>query len=264
MARQDYVYRMTGLAGAVALALAAVASPASADERDPPKLLTLLGIGSAAVAPNRAAFATLSYSDRSDLGDSFVDSDDASASIGTVVGDAGTGIGLQFGASFTGLASDPTGSGFGFGGSGYLSVKAAHLMQGGKVPVFLAVSADHLAGWGLAKDIDPALSAIVTAFPTARFGDHSFPLMLTLGLGDHIRNAGTDPGGFVGIGMGLSPNFGASVAWTGETVTIGGTYRNDSLRNISFSAQLDDAFDQEDGRRVTISATILLENAFGG
>ena len=174
-----------------------------------------------------------------------------------MLGDAGTGIGLQFGASFTGLNS-------GFGNSGHLSLQAAHLLQGSGVPTFVGLSVDRLAGWGAASAIAPAVSAMVSWFPTTRIGATRYPLMLTLGLGDHIRNLGQNPGGFAGIGIGLDPNFGISAAWTGDSVTIGGSFTTDALKNWSFSTELDDAFDQKASRRVTISATILLENAFGG
>ncbi len=262
MFRQAIARKVIHRIGQAAIALALTQSPALAED-GAPRLLTLLGIGSAAVAPSHSAFGALSYSTRSDLGGTFVDADDASAALGYVLGDAGTGVGLQFGVNFTGLASDPSFSGLGPGRSGYFSLQAAHLISA-KVPVFVAVSADHLSGWGRAKDINPALAAMVTVFPTIKLGDQAYPMMLTLGIGDHIRNAGNDPGGFAGLGMGLTPNFGASVAWTGETVTIGGTYKNAALKNWNFSAQLDDALNQKDGRRVTLSATILFENAFGG
>ena len=246
--------RRAGLAGA-ALALSGLAVLAAED--DTPRLLTVLGIRSATVAPNHAAFAALAYSNRRNLSGTYVNSPDSSAGIGGVMGDAGTGIGLQFGASFTGLNS-------GFGNSGHLSLQAGHLLQGSGVPTFVGLSVDRLAGWGAASAIAPAVSAMVTWFPTTRIGATRYPLMLTLGLGDHIRNDGQDPGGFAGIGIGLDPNFGISAAWTGDSVTIGGSYKADALKNWSFSAELDDAFNQNASRRVTISATILLENAFGG
>ncbi len=262
MFRHKIARKLVRRAGQAALALVLSLSPAVAQD-GAPRLVTLLGIGSAAVAPNRSAFAVLSYSSRSDVGGSFVAADDGSAGLGYVLGDAGSGVGLQFGANFTGLGADPNFSGFGPGQSGYFSLQAARLI-GSKVPTFVALSVDHLASWGRANSTPPAVSAMVTLFPTATLGDQSYPLMLTFGIGNHIRNAGNDPGAFAGIGMGLTPNFGASVAWTGETVTIGGTYKNDALQNWNFSAQLDDAFNQKNSRRVTISATVLFENAFGG
>lgn len=250
-----------GVSTALLWVFAGLALPAQAAD-DAPKLVTLLGIPSAVVAPNHSAFVSLSYSTRSNVAGTFIEADDSSLGFGTVLGDAGTGVGLQFGASLIGLNSD-YGTGIGVGKSGTLSFQAAHLLAT-PTPTFIAISVDHFTGWGVADGIDPAIAAIVTVFPTARFGDQSYPLMLTLGLGDHVRNGETDPGAFAGIGIGLTPNFGLSAAYTGETATFGTSFTADALPNWSFSAQLDDAFDQQDGRRVTLSATVLLENAFGG
>ena len=132
----------------VTLALAATA--ASADDGVAPDMVTLLGVRSATVAPNGAAFITFGAASRRDTGAGFVAETDSALGLGYTIGDAGTGIGLQFGVSFTGLSQ-------GLGSSGQFSLKAGHLMRGSRVPTFIGVSVEHLAAWGTSSGLPVAL-----------------------------------------------------------------------------------------------------------
>ena len=220
------------------------------------RLVTLQGIKSATVAPSGLAFGSLGLTSRRDsLGD-FFDEADGSIVLGFGLGDASKTVGVQVSASITSLDS--------FGDSGSLSVKAARQINGLETPTFVAVSLDRLAGWGDGTLIDPSATLIVTMFPTANIGGQSYPLMLTAGYGTSVLDHHREPGAYVGAGMGITENFGASLAWTGESVTIGTAFKFDALDNMRFSASLEDAFDQVGGQRVTLSATYYFDTKFGG
>ena len=56
----------------------------------------------------------------------------------------------------------------------------------------------------------------------------------------------------------------ASLAWTGEGVTVGGAFRVPGLDSMRFTASVNDVFDQADSRRITVSATIFVRDLLGG
>lgn len=239
------------------LLLLALAGPAGAQaigEGGDGKLVTLQGIRSATVAPAGLGFAAFALSGRTDD-----DPDDglaSSLSLGTGFGDARGGVGVQVTASF-GAPLD------GLGESGSLGLKFAHRFAGSGRPTFLALSFDRLAGWGDRADLDPTTTVALTTFPRLALGADSYPLMVTLGAGSHIRDDGTEPGLYAGAGIGLTRNFGASLAWTGEDVTVGAVAKVPGLDNWRFTASVLDALDQEDGRRLSITATFVVQDLFG-
>ncbi|MDT8854611.1 hypothetical protein RNZ50_06115 [Paracoccaceae bacterium Fryx2] len=239
------------LTGCIALGLALAGPPAVAQERN----LTLLGIPSATVAPHGMVYGALSGSDRY-LGR--FDETDGSLELGFGLGDAQAGIGAQIKVVSTSLTDD-------FGDSGYFGVKFARQIAAGSMPVFLGLQIDHIAGWGEASDRDPEASLALTAFRLMQFspGGDSFPMMFTLGVGDNLRNNQTDPGVFFGAGIGLTESLGASAAWSGEGVDIGASFRPQALPAMRVSATVNDVFDQEDSRRVTLSASWALKDVFG-
>lgn len=248
------------LAPAAAL-VAALGSSATAEQVN---YVTIAGIRSGTVAPGGMGFVALSWSSRRDLGGGVYATDgsfrlktDGSLAFGLGLGDAETGIGFQVTANVTSLYGD-------LGDSGYLTLKAAtQLNKGGAVPVYLGLTADHLAGWGQAKAPDESLDLTLTAFPLAQIAGKERRLMLTAGVGSKI-DGGTDPGGYLGAGLALSDNWAVSAAWTGEEVTLGTGFRLKALPNLQFTASVEDAFDRRDARRVTLQATWTFDNLFGG
>lgn len=221
------------------------------------KLVTLQGIRSATVAPNGLAFASLGVTSRREsLGD-FFDEGDGSIVLGFGLGDASETIGVQVSASITSLTDD-------FGDSGSLSIKAARQINGLAVPTFVGLSLDRLAGWGDGTLIDESATLAVTMFPTVNIGGQTYPLMITAGYGNSVLDRKREPGGYVGAGIGLTENFGASFAWTGESVTLGTAFKFDGLDNLRFSASAEDVFDQVGGQRLTLSATYYFDDIFGG
>lgn len=241
-----------GILSAVTIAFSG--SIATAQDSGVGKNLTLLGIDSATVAPQGLVFGSLSVTNRRV---STGDTSDGSAEVGFGLGNAETGIGLQFSV----VASSLTDS---FGDSGYFILKASRQIGGGQRPVYLGAMLDHIGGWGDANGTDVTGKLALTTFGQFQSASgESFPYMLTVGAGSHIRNAATDPGIYLGAGVGLSPTMGMSAAWTSETVDIGASFRPRGLQNVTLAATYNDVFDQEDSRRVTLSVTFALRDAFG-
>lgn len=249
--------RTTCLLAGLALAFWVLPGDAWAQGSGPSaRLVTLQGIRAATVAPSGLGFAALALSSRRSGPGGYIQDADGSSVVGFGLGDANKGVGLQVMANITSLKSS-------FGDSGHLSIKASRRMTA-QTPTFVGLSMDRLAGWGDAKGVKPAVSVQLTWFPQTEIAGQTYPLMMTIGAGSHLAHNGRDPAVFFGAGIGLSANFGASLAWTGDTVTLGSAFRVDGLRNVTFAANLDDAFDQNDSRRVGLSATWLIDGLFGG
>lgn len=225
-----------------------------AQERRPH--LTLIGIQSATVAPHGAGFAALSLTNKRAPGD---DSDDGSAVVGLGFGNAFDSVGVQVAAHITSLEND-------FGDSGYFSLKFGKRLAAGPNPVFGSIRAGKLAGWGDAEGEDETLDVAITRFSALSFGssDRVHPIMMTLGAGTKRRNDDTDAGIFAGIGIGLTETTSASVAWTGESVTIGTGFKFQGAENVRVNLSVDDVFDDVDNRRVILTVGYRFNNLFGG
>lgn len=225
--------------------------------------VTIAGIRAGTVAPGGLAFVSVSLSSRRDIGTGYAtsggfwDKRDGSIALGMGFGNADQGLGFQVTANITSLKDD-------FGDAGYLTLKAATRLQGGGTPLYLGVTADHIAGWGVAESPDESFDLTLTAFPTAAIGGVDRRLMLTLGAGTNIRNNDSDPGVYFGAGMAMNDNWALSAAWTGEDVTLGTGFRLAALPDMQFTASVEDAFDQNDARRFTLQVTLTTDRLFGG
>lgn len=244
---------MAGVCAALGVLLAGTTVWAEGANR----LVTLQGIKSATVAQSGLAFVSLGLaSERNSLSD-FPDDLNGTVVLGFGLGNVRDTVGVQVSANFTDLSD-------GFGNSGTLSVKAARQITGLDVPTFVGLSLDRLAGWGNSAALDTSTTLAVTMFPTAQIGGQSYPLMITAGYGTDILDHRREPGAYVGAGIGITENFGASVAWTGESVTVGTAFAFGALDNVRFSASVEDAFDQVGAQRLTLSATYYFNDIFGG
>ncbi|WP_136057781.1 hypothetical protein [Candidatus Halocynthiibacter alkanivorans] len=234
------------------LMAALAAGTALAGSNDDPwqKNVTLLAIPSATVAPSGLVFTSLSAP---------TNGDNASAAIGVGFGDATDGIGLQL----TSVVSAPAN---GLDSSGYFSLRGSARIGQGATPVYLGIGADHIGIWGDTPDRDVGLTAMLTAFPvlTAANSGNRYPMMVTLGGGTHVRNGDTDPGLFLGAGIGLSESIGVSAAWSGDSFDIGASFRPANIDNMRISAVVTDAFDSDDNQRLTLSFSWFFNNMFGG
>lgn len=242
---------------AVASLLLALADPAGAQaigEGGDGKLVTLQGIRSATVAPAGLGFVAFALGERTD--DDPEDGLASSLSLGAGFGNARGGVGVQVTASL-GSPLD------GLGDNGSLGLKFGHRFAGAGTPTFVALSLDRLAGWGDREDDDPTATVALTTFPSLALGGDSYPLMLTLGAGTDVRDDGTEPGVYAGAGIGLGRNFGTSLAWTGEDVTLGAVARVPGLDSWRFTASVNDLLDQEEGRRLGVTATYVIDDLWG-
>jgi hypothetical protein len=220
-----------------------------------PKNLTLLGIPSATAAPHGLFFASLSGSTR--RAGSSSGSVDGSLALGFGLGSAEDGIGFQFTVQTTSLTND-------FGDSGYLGVKAVRRIASGRVPTYVGLSVDQIGNWGDASGVDTRASVMLTSFSQLAMAGDVYPVMFTIGAGSHVRNNDTDPGLFAGVGIGLTKNVGASLAWNGENFDLGASFKIDGLDNFGFTATANDVFNDDASRRVTFTVNWFLRDAFGG
>jgi hypothetical protein len=239
------------------LAILAAADMAASQDR---KNVTLLGIPSGTVAPNGLVFAGISNTTR----DHPLYTDvDRVAVLGFGFGNARDGVGFQVSVQtgFPTEFSEP---------AGMFSVKASRQISSGATPVFLGVSIGNLLPFGAAEPGDITSNVALTAMSDLSFGDSgtSFPIMMTMGFGSHSKEIKFDdnrePGYYAGIGIGLTKNLGASVAWGGSYWNAGVSVRFDGLDNLGLSATVYDVFDDFEQRRVTIAVSWSIPNAFGG
>lgn len=264
---------------AILLPLAVGLSPHSAAAQDSTaKNLTLLAISSATVAPSGLGFLSLSLSPKRVGKTRILDDADGSLAFGIGLGNAQTSVGVQLTAQITSLTDT-------FGDSGYFSIKLSRLVSRGKVPVYIGAEVSNLLPWGDAKhggsqtvitNFDGVQQVtttngkrpingkvMVTAFPTLHLNNGTeIPLMITLGYGDHLKNNASDPAPYFGIGAGFTRNFGASIAWTGDTVDLGASFRVNGWENGNISFELNDVTNRKGRRRVSVNFVIYTKNLF--
>jgi hypothetical protein len=206
------------------------------------KNLTLLGIPSATVAPAGVGYVALSGTRSSPMNART----DGSLELGLGLGNAETGVGVQGKVVVTSLTDD-------FGDSGYVGFKLSRRIAAGQVPFYAGVEVDNLAAWGESGDNDPSVSAMLTGFAAVPMGDGQMPVMFTLGAGSHLRDNGTEPGVFAGVGAGFTRYVGGSVAWSGEALSLGISLRPPGDAPVVMNLTLDDATDRLDEQRISVS-----------
>jgi hypothetical protein len=206
------------------------------------KFLTLLGIHSATVAPRGVVFGGASRSFNLDGEDA---EEDTGALIGFGLGDANNGLGLQF----TVTANSETDT---FDSFGYLGVKGATRLQSANAPTYVGLAIDRIGGWGEAEDVENAASIMVTRFGSLEAGGENYPVIMTLGAGTHASDLTTEPGIFIGAGVGLSRNLGVSAAWNGEWVELGTGFKVDAIENLTVTLAVADAFNEVERQQLSI------------
>ena len=248
------VAAVAAVAAIAAFGVLVLSAPAALAQDGVARYATLIGVPLAVGAPNGVGFVSLSGTTRRNPGSSDLD---GSAALGFGLGSAETGVGVQLSAHITSLTDA-------FGDSGYLAVKLSRRLDGGAVPTYVGVTIDHLARWGDATLADAGVAVALTSFAslTAANGQ-SYPLILSFGVGNKLRQIQTEPGIFAGLGVGLTPSLGASIALYGDEVELGAAWRPPGSRNFAVAAALSDAFDQHDHRRVTVSVSYAIPQLFG-
>jgi hypothetical protein len=239
-----------------AAALLTLAAPAGAqDAAQAPKLVAIVGIQSATVAPSGLGFVSLGGTTRREGSDD--DDVDGSLAFGVGIGSAEDAVGVQVTAYITSLTDD-------FGDSGSFALKASRRVASGPVTAYAALGVDDIAGFGDADDIDPRVTLSFSTFSLLSLGASgtAYPLMATVGIGSDLRNDRSDPGVFAGVGLGMTPNLGVSAAWTSEAFDLASVFRVPGVESFAFTAAVNDVFDQDDSRRLTFSVNYFLRNLF--
>jgi hypothetical protein len=220
----------------------ATAQGANSSAAPDSSFVTLLGIHSATVAPSGVVFGGLSRSFNLDGDDA---EEDTAASIGFGLGDANNGLGLQF----TATVNSETDT---FDSFGYLGVKAATRLKSANVPTYVGLAIDRIGGWGEAEDVEEAASIMVTRFTSMHAESGSYPVIMTLGVGTHVSDLTTEPGIFIGAGIGLSSNLGVSAAWNGEWVELGTGFKFDAIENLSVTLAVSDALNEVEQQQFSL------------
>jgi hypothetical protein len=247
---------LSGLPKALAAISLIAGLTSTAHAQSKQKHLSLVGISSATVAPHGMGFVGLSYTTKRAIGNS---GSDGSAVVGFGLGDANKTIGLQFSANITSLTDD-------FGDSGYFEVKASKLISSENNPTYASLTLGQLANWGDADGIDETAKIALTHFTqwTMGAGQEQYPVMMTIGAGTNLKNFDSEPAIFAGIGIGLSEYVSTSFAWTGDSVSIGGGFKIKGADDLVIAVSFDDAFNQLDRQRLTVSVGYKFKNLFGG
>lgn len=230
------------------------ALPATADDR--PFHLGLLGINTGTTIPADVGFAAISLTNQRDP----INSDgDGTAVFGYGFGDPVAAVGGQVSLNITSLTDD-------FGDSGYLALKFSRQLAAGSAPVYGSLEFGQLANWGDDDGRDVTTSLTFTRFSQIDRGPgrQALPVMMSLGAGSHLRNGDTDPAVFGGIGVGISPSTALSIAWTGDDLTVGGSFKIAGAENLAIGIGIDDATDRNDNRRLVVSFGYRFDNLFGG
>ena len=209
------------------------------------KFVTLLGIHSATVAPHGLVFGGVSRS--FDLNNEDAE-EDTSAVLGFGLGDANTGVGFQFSA----FANSETDT---FDSFGYLGVKASARLQSISSPTYVGLAVDRIAGQGAAEDVEEAASLMITRFDNFRAGETDYPVILTLGAGSHASDLSTEPGIFLGAGVGLSRHLGVSAAWNGEWVELGSGIKVSAVENLTITLSVADALNEVDRQQLAVGVS---------
>ncbi|MGB3245134.1 MAG: hypothetical protein WBB25_11405 [Sulfitobacter sp.] len=218
------------------------------------KHLALIGIQSGTVAPSGIGFAGFALTNKRAPK---VSDGDGSAFVGFGFGDATRTVGVQATAHITSVKDS-------FGDSGYLSLKFSRRLLDGPSPVYASLRFGQLANWGDADGRDETAAVAISRFSHLTLGNgERLPVMMTLGAGTHLRNFETDPGVFAGFGVGLTQTTAASLAWTGDSLSVGTSFRFKGAEDIIFGLSVDDATDRNDNRRVILSVGYRF-NLFGG
>lgn len=220
-----------------------------------PNFLSVQGVGGARTAPGGTLFFSISGSDRRPSG---LRQLDGSLSFGAGFGDQETGIGGDVAIEITSAEATD------FADSGYVSAKIGGRVLRDLGQNYLAVGAEGLAPWGDARG--RAVNMTLTGTHVTRLGPFAngqfYPLMISVGYGDHQKD-GTDPGAFVGIGLGLTPHLSVSVADDAGVLKAGLGMRFDRFANTVFMLTAHDLARSQGESRISFAVGISTDKLFG-
>lgn len=213
-----------------------------------PDRVATLGIPTGFGAPRGLAFASAALTDRRDRGRA--GDWDGSLAIGIGLGDATRWIGITPVIEITSVTPNH------FGSSGKLGVKLSRRFAlGGTWMGSASLDLHNLLTWGDSTALDPEAGVSVSAIrpADAAFG---FPLLLSAGYGSGVSRIGADPGGFAGVGIGLTESFGVNLGWYGDEAIAGLSVWPGRRKNLLISVGMGDITDHVSGRRLLLTMSI--------
>ena len=177
---------------------------------------------------------------------------DGDASAGYTIGDAVDNVALTFGVNVASL------EGFGDDGSFFLNA-SRQIAATGSNRTYLGLQAANLGAWGDADEDDEALTATLSHLTSISSAGGDIPVQFTVGFGEDntVEDDGSgdsDDGVFLGVGFGISENFGASVSATETQLNLGVGFSVPSLPNVGFSAGVFDVTDNTERRQFSLTA----------
>lgn len=216
---------------------------------------TMFGVPTAGVAPHGTFFGSATrVTPRGGVEGAGPDYD---AALGFGLGDSQKNLGIQVVANITG--TDP------FADTGSFGLKFARELTGGATPTSAAISLGKVAPWGdSASGSEVSANLIFSHVNSFSMGMEAYPVILTGGYGNQINESGTEGGAFVGVGVGLTSNFGVSISATSEKINAGAGFSVPGVKNLSISAGINDITDSTDKRQATVSVSYSFANVFGG
>lgn len=207
---------------------------------------SVLGVGGGSVAPRGMSFVSASgtSSNGTDGGNG---SFDGSLAFGVGLGDV-SGVSVAVSASINSV--DPAD----FGDSGSLALKfGTKLPRTSGSDISLGISVGGLAGWGDSKDGVVKTSVAASSRDVHYFGDGSrLAYAWSAGFGDKTA-AGDTFGAFGGLAVGMTPNFGVSVAYDGRGIDLGASFLVPDMAGLSLSVTFNDVTDTDAASGVTAS-----------
>lgn len=189
----------------------------------PRKNVYLPGVAHAVVAPHGTGYAALNlFTPRGGVpGGTW----DGSASFGIGFGNQDTGIGGSLTLNTTGLSP--------FGTDGDFTLKFAKtLADDGVNKTSIGIGFNRVAAWGANAAMAKSYDVSLTHFMTMPDGNGGRPMMVTIGYGS--ANI-TGPGGFGGVGFGLTENLGWGVSVKNGRLTTGFGYKVPEVPGMSLT-----------------------------
>ena len=177
---------------------------------------------------------------------------DGEASAGYTFGDAVDSVALTFGVNIASLD--------GFGDDGSFFVNASRqIASSGSNRTYLGLQAANIGAWGDADEDDEAVAATLSHLTSFSSAGGDIPVQFTVGFAQDntVEDDGSgdsDDGVFLGVGFGISENFGASVSATETQLNLGVGFSVPSFPNVGFSAGEFDVTDNTERRQSSVTA----------
>lgn len=206
--------------------------------------VAIAGVPSGFAMPRGRLYAGLSLTNRRDRR---YDTWDGSLSFGAGFGDPVSRLGAVLSVDVTSLSP------FHFGASGKVGVSLHRELdvRSADWRLSLGLAGENLIRWGDSQVLSPEWTATATALWTPDDGPAS--VMVSAGLGSAIMRNSSKPGGFIGIGAGVSDTMALSLAWYGDEAIAALNYWPKLVKNTSITIGVGDLTNAVNGRRLILN-----------